>query len=326
VSRKKILNKNNHIISDLWIDKPYALDELTRRVDEGHIRPELKSSFKDFIQKGYCVLDLNLTDEFSSHTVSEAWKLLENKPKDLLAASVNERNGRLSPSHHFNDLTNKNGIRLIDAHSHSQNLLSLSLHEKLHDFYFSATEKTPVATQSLYFPRGSTQSLHRDPCYVVTSPVPYLMAAWIALEDIHIDSGPLMYVPGSHRLPYNPLNTGDIIFHEPGVTDTSKKNHMEALKSEIEKIKLPTEFFTPKMGQALIWHHSLVHGGAPVNDETLTRNSYVIHFDAKDNHLNHAQSVFLDDDDSSQVFRTQHIDERKGRYSFGNPFEIEKNK
>ena len=28
------------------------------------------------------------------------------------------------------------------------------------------------------------------------------LAAWIAFEDTHPDSGPLIYYPGSHKLPY----------------------------------------------------------------------------------------------------------------------------
>ena len=29
-----------------------------------------------------------------------------------------------------------------------------------------------------------------------------MCGAWVALEDISADSGPLVYFPGSHRMPY----------------------------------------------------------------------------------------------------------------------------
>jgi len=37
---------------------------------------------------------------------------------------------------------------------------------------------------------------------MTTYPEGYLVGAWVAVEDIHPDSGPLVYYPGSHRLPY----------------------------------------------------------------------------------------------------------------------------
>ena len=40
------------------------------------------------------------------------------------------------------------------------------------------------------------------------------MAAWIALEDIDRRSGPLLYVPGSHRLPYFQFAPGEHRFDQ----------------------------------------------------------------------------------------------------------------
>ena len=48
--------------------------------------------------------------------------------------------------------------------------------------------------------KGSQQGAHSDSIHMTTYPIGYLSAAWIAFEDIHPDSGPQLFYPGSHRL------------------------------------------------------------------------------------------------------------------------------
>jgi ectoine hydroxylase-related dioxygenase (phytanoyl-CoA dioxygenase family) len=54
--------------------------------------------------------------------------------------------------------------------------------------------------QSLTFYKGSQQSIHVDYPYVrCQTQLAKLAASWIPLEDIHPESGPLVYYPGSHK-------------------------------------------------------------------------------------------------------------------------------
>ena len=46
--------------------------------------------------------------------------------------------------------------------------------------------------------------------FVSTRPPLNLCAAWVALEDVSADSGPLKYMPGSHRLPWFEFSPGEI--------------------------------------------------------------------------------------------------------------------
>ena len=69
-------------------------------------------------------------------------------------------------------------------------------------------DQPAISFQSLYFEYGSQQALHRDPMFVVTDPPSHLLASWVALEDIAPDSGPLAYVPKSHRLPWFEFEPG----------------------------------------------------------------------------------------------------------------------
>lgn len=51
--------------------------------------------------------------------------------------------------------------------------------------------------QTLNFPHGSEQPLHSDLIHADTSPRTLLSAAWVALEDMNANNGPLRYVPGT---------------------------------------------------------------------------------------------------------------------------------
>ena len=63
-------------------------------------------------------------------------------------------------------------------------------------------DREPRALQTIASHKGSQQGLHSDSIHMTTYPLGYLTAAWIAFEDIDPDCGPLVYYPGSHRLPY----------------------------------------------------------------------------------------------------------------------------
>ena len=58
------------------------------------------------------------------------------------------------------------------------------------------TEREPKPLQPITSHKGPQQAVHSDSIHMTTYPVGYLTAAWIAFEDIHPDSGPLVYYPG----------------------------------------------------------------------------------------------------------------------------------
>jgi len=78
-----------------------------------------------------------------------------------------------------------------------------------------------------------------------------MCAAWIALEDIHPDSGPLMrYQVVAEK--YGPF-----------------------IARVVESAGIPRQIFLPKNGDVLIWHANLIHGSIPRNDMQHTRRSLV---------------------------------------------------
>jgi len=150
-----------------------------------------------------------------------------------------------------------------------------------------------IATQSLYFEWGSQQALHRDPMHVRMEPPSHLLAAWIACEDIAPESGPLVYVPQSHRLPYYRFEGERYVF------DAAKDGTEGILAAQAfdrercERAGLAARPFTPRRGEVLIWHHSLLHGGSVPIDPARTRKSFVVHFTTRA-HKTSTANTYLD--------------------------------
>lgn len=141
--------------------------------------------------------------------------------------------------------------------------------------------KEVVPFQTLNFVKGSGQRAHSDSIHMTTYPLGYLIAVWIALEDIHENSGPLFYYPGSHKLPY-------LLNDDFGNISTAwmlgKKNYNDyedVIEELINQKQMQAKVFLPKKGDMLVWHANLLHGGTIIKDPSLTRQSMVIHYYAK---------------------------------------------
>jgi len=143
-------------------------------------------------------------------------------------------------------------------------------------------DKEMVPFQTINFITGSGQRAHSDSVHMTTYPLGYLLAIWIALEDVHPDSGPLFYYPGSHKLPYllnNDWNTNSS-FLSLGKHDYP--DYEDMIEELVQKKQYPKEELIAKKGDVLIWHANLVHGGTPIKNPALTRKSMVVHYYASD--------------------------------------------
>jgi ectoine hydroxylase-related dioxygenase (phytanoyl-CoA dioxygenase family) len=118
---------------------------------------------------------------------------------------------------------------------------------------------------------------------MTTYPLGFLVANWVAFEDVRENSGPLEYYPGSHKLPY-------LLSAEVGLAPNDYKRngaasysqHYEpAIFSACEKAGLEKKTFLAKKGDVLFWHANLAHGGAARIDRTLSRKALVCHFFAE---------------------------------------------
>ena len=157
-------------------------------------------------------------------------------------------------------------------------LKSIGEDEKLLEFLSRLMDGEAVPFQSINFIMGSEQHTHSDSIHMTTYPLGGLLGAWIALDDITEQNGPLHYYPGSHRLPYylnaDYNNEGSALL----LGKHSYREYEEMIKTRIADNGMQKQVFTAQKGDLLIWHANLFHGGEPHLDKSLTRRSMVLHY------------------------------------------------
>ncbi len=175
-----------------------------------------------------------------------------------------------------------NNRKLMFAYRYSQTIRSILSKKELPQTLQFLLGKPVDLFSSINFYKGSEQLPHSDSIHMSTHPEGYLIAIWIALEDIEEGSGPLTYYPGSHKLPYvhsEDIGAGGNAFKLDPAPYNKYEGHISTL---LEKSDLRAETFLPKKGDVLIWHANLLHGGSPVTVPTSSRKSMVLHYYARD--------------------------------------------
>lgn len=109
------------------------------------------------------------------------------------------------------------------------------------------------------------------------------VAAWLALDDIHPDSGPFEYVPGSHRWPVIRQSRmravfGDVIMSNPRWPKLTEETVARACELEIEERDAVVLRYLPKRGDLLLWHGALMHRGSIPRVPGMLRKSLIIHY------------------------------------------------
>ncbi len=138
--------------------------------------------------------------------------------------------------------------------------------------------KPAAPFQSLNFTLGSEQRAHSDSIHMTTEPPGYLIATWAALEDVDEGCGPLVYYPGSHRLPFvstTDYDSGNTLFT---LGHDSNRRYEDKIAEVIATHNLEKKTFLPRRGDVLIWHANLLHGGSPITRPGATRRSMVCHY------------------------------------------------
>lgn len=131
--------------------------------------------------------------------------------------------------------------------------------------------------QTLNFPVGTQQAAHSDSVHFSSQPERFMCGVWLAMEDIHPDSGPLFYYPGSHRWPI--VSNSMIGRRGHGSQLSSAQDpYGPAWQALCEVNGAVQEHLLARKGQALIWCANLLHGGSPQTDPRRTRWSQVTHY------------------------------------------------
>lgn len=248
-----------------WLDRPDAEAEIARRLAAGEIDEADAELCRKWARDGYLILE----GFYPEALLDETWAAYEaaiaagevTPPQEPLF-DRDTRPGRLLNPHF--------SVPAVDAMLHEPRMgriVSLLLGALAQPF------------QTIIGHKSSQQLEHSDSIHMTTYPLGYLAANWVAFENVDPNSGPLVYYPGSHRLPY--LLSGELGIPPSSDNAAYHRLYEPAVQRLINKHGLEPQHFLAKKGDVLLWHANLLHGGSKVLDVTVTRKALVCHFFAQ---------------------------------------------
>lgn len=133
--------------------------------------------------------------------------------------------------------------------------------------------------QTLNFAVGTQQHFHSDSIHFSSCPERFMVGVWVALEDIDEENGPLVYYPGSHKLPiFTSEHIGVNPHRRAGEPYAHYGCYIKAWEELVDVLGLKPLYFHARKGQALIWAANLLHGGAAQKNNRRSRYSQVTHY------------------------------------------------
>jgi phytanoyl-CoA hydroxylase len=242
----------------MWIDDSNALNQLNILKASDAINNTLFNDIKNIIENGYTIIQNCSNTETIDKFV--------------------------------NDFNNTYGIidtRVVNFHSHNNNTLDLVCNSYIDTLLSTMFGTKQTVYTSLTFGKGTQQGIHRDTPHFYTNPIDQYFGVWYALEDIKIESGPLMYYKNGHLLN---IPNGYDIYNE--LYNDSEKTHSkidcclqkynlivsEACKEhKLESVNIESITQPLNKGDVIVWHPKLPHGGSFIINKELTRKSIVTH-------------------------------------------------
>lgn len=242
---------------------------------------EARTFRSSFDQNGYLILKAFFDDSVCDRITQEAEQFYASK-----------------------GVPSRNANRTMDFHQESPTAKAALNDARLMQVIAAILGAEPVFLQSIYFNRGSEQTAHSDYIYMSTEPDFHLCGVWVACEDVTDSAGPLIYYPGSHKIPIQ--NVAQYYAEHIERLREKVRTHEAELQGiyrermQMSKETLVTCFFydrwlskindslvrgnyvkdefLPSKGDVIIWHANLVHGGSAIKDPQRTRKSLVGHF------------------------------------------------
>ncbi|MGN8119594.1 phytanoyl-CoA dioxygenase family protein [Labrys sp. 22185] len=252
-----------------WLDRPNALLEVERRHDAGELSDDEAAMCKQWIFEGYYIAPGLIEAEL----LDRVWTAYEKAIAEGTITAPAESRGPedIHPG------------RTLDPHIPVPILRELQQHPRILRISDVLFGRKTLPFQTIMGHKGSWQSPHSDTIHMTTYPLGYMLASWIAFEDVGTDCGPLEYYPRSHKL-VPPLLSGEL-----GIPPRAFKENMGVYSSRyeptirhyIDMLGLEPKYFLAKAGDVLFWHADLLHGGSPRKDLKLSRKAMVCHYFAQ---------------------------------------------
>ncbi len=253
--------------SPLWIDAPDALDQLPRRVAD----PGTRQAVDHFIRQGYSIFRGAVPPGLIDRVLADKQSLYAQPERFV----VRDRGA-------YVDTTRITGLgvghRIIDLYGVSAAARDAVFSPPVAAFMHAIFGEPAIGIQSLNFEYGSQQAMHQDTAYVVSSRPMALAAAWLALEDVTVGTGELMFYPGGHRMRHFLFNGGRSKSWAQGRDGVEvHQQYLKQLHAQAKAMGLKEDRFLARKGDVLVWHADLPHGGSRIT-QAGTRLSLVTHF------------------------------------------------
>lgn len=251
-----------YIESDLWIDRQDAEEVLVSKIASNPAKDAIRSLIRD----GIAVIRGGVAPQLCGAVVDDYERYVETN-RDYVMKNLDAL-GREK--------------RLVSFHLWSSAAAKIGTNPKVMEILDLLFDTETAVYSSLTFKYGTQQSVHRDTPHFATWPPKRFAGVWTALETVRIEAGPLFYHAGAHRFTIDPqrfmdeaiqrlpsepvpeqllmaldLYNGEVIRTAPTISD--------AITLEL------------KIGDTVIWHPELPHGGSHASDPYLTRRSIVFH-------------------------------------------------
>jgi len=252
-----------------WLDRDDADAQIKARLAAGTIGEYEAEQFRCWKEKGYIILEGAIEPE----VLDEVWTAYERAIADGVVKIDPEKAGPDDPW----------PGRAQDPHMKVPAICRVMRHPKLLHWVQLLMEHEAAPFQTITSHKGSQQKEHSDSIHMTTYPLGYLTASWVAFEDIHPDSGPLVYYPGSHLLPY--VFSKDVGIQEDEYRESGFKGYYEKYEPRIQELLkengMEPHYFHAKKGDVLFWHANLIHGGSTRRDLKHSRRALVNHYFVK---------------------------------------------
>jgi hypothetical protein len=257
-----IIMSESNIGADLWIDRQDAEEVLASKAAGSQAKDAIRSLIRDGIA------------------------VIRESNEPALCKAVVADYQRYVDTHRDYVMQNLDGLgrekRLVNFHLWSSAAAQIGMNRRAMEILDLMFDTETAIYTSLTFKYGTQQPVHRDTPHFATWPPKRFAGVWTALETVSPEAGPLFYHTGAHRFTLDPqrfmnealqrlpnapsgeqlfmaldLYNGEVIRNAPTVSDA------KTLELQI--------------GDTVIWHPELPHGGSPASDPHRTRWSIVFH-------------------------------------------------
>ena len=258
----------------LWTDRSDFEDELARRRATLGVDDTDAELLQDWARDGFVRFPALIEPAAVEGLLADAEAAWRERPRidvnisglgivEMPEAPLREQIGH----HHY---------RLLDLQDVSESARRIALGRRLSRFLRLLFDDVPVAMQSLFFEYPSEQETHQDFPFVQARILSHLVGCWIACEEVDERNGPLVYYPGSHRLPKFDWGGGNLAMEGEDAGRVAKfTDYLERASTEAG---LERRILKASQGDVLLWHGALAHGGAPAEDPEATRKTFVVHY------------------------------------------------